>query len=92
MREEKQPDQDRQQRDQPAQPGQLSSQRGDGLAGGLGEPCDLAELGVHAGGEDDGLRLTGHDRGAGQQDVLAADRLIGVGRRLRPAPAAPIRR
>ncbi len=44
---------------------------------------DPAELGMHAGGVDHCLRLSGHDRGPGQHDVLCVERRVlgaGLGR------------
>lgn len=77
--EERQPDADRESRDQSAQIGELPAQWRDNIIGRLGEMRDLAEFGMRAGRENNGLTLSGDDRGAGQQDVPAADRIIFLG-------------
>ncbi len=54
----------------------LPAQRRDRLPGRLGQMRDLAEFGLHSGGEDDGLWPARHHRGAGEQDVPAVDQVI----------------
>ena len=86
------PDQHREDADPSTQMLDLLAQRGDRAGGGSGEARDLAELGLHPGGEDDGLGLARYHRGPGEQDVAAVEQVIGVARRRLSHQRRPARR